>query len=437
MDQSLKNNSTPLSPRQCAAEVLHAVLGEKRPLDEALARHKPLAGLSERDRGFVRLMIMTVLRRLGQIDALLSGLLEKPLTGKTQDVMHCLRLGVAQLIWLETPPHAAVHAMVDTVEAMGHERMKGLVNAVLKRVAKEGAAIVAAQDEAVLNLPSWIYESWQEAYGNTVAREIATARLAEPPLDITVKSDAPLWAEKLGGTVLPTGSVRVTQAGRIENLMGFAEGQWWIQDAAAALPVALLGDVRGLRVLDLCAAPGGKTAQLLAAGAFVTSVDKSTRRLALLSDNLRRLDFIAETIEADIMKFKPEGEFDAVLLDAPCTATGTLRRHPEVVWHKTPEDVTDLAAVQRRLLARVAQWIVPGGRLLYCVCSLQPEEGELQAQAFGTRFPDFVAMPVPQALKALAMEDAQEGIRTHPGLLHQAGGMDGFYAICWQRLKNI
>jgi 16S rRNA (cytosine967-C5)-methyltransferase len=363
-------------------------------------------------------------------------MLEKSLTGRTQDVMHCLRLGVAQLIWLKTPPHAAVHAMVDTAAVMGHERMKGVVNAVLKRVVREGEDIISTQDEAVANLPAWLYACWREAYGEDVARAIALARLGEPPLDITVKEDASGWAEKLGGILLPTGSVRLEGAGRVEELPGYAEGAWWVQDTAASLPVKLLGDVRGQRVLDLCAAPGGKTAQLLAAGAKVTAVDKSPRRLRLLGENLKRLRQHVEMVEADILRFKPDGMYDAILLDAPCSATGTLRRHPEVVWHKKREDITELAALQRRLLARASSWLKPEGKLLYCVCSLQLEEGEAQAEAFAASHPGYVPLPLPQEWQELKSTSKNIGLRTHPALMGDAGGMDGFYAICWQRLKD-
>lgn len=438
MNQTVENNSsTSLSARQCAAELLHAVLGEKRPLDEALARHKGLHALAERDRGFVRLMLMTVLRRLGQIDALLGEILEKPLVGKTQDVMHCLRLGVAQLVWLETPPHAAVHAMVETVAVMGHERMKGLVNAVLKRVAQNGAQMIVNQDESILTLPLWLYDSWKSVYGDEMARSIAKARLLEPPLDITVKNDVEGWAAKLGGIVLPTGSVRIVRAGRVEELAGYNDGIWWVQDVAASLPVQMLGDVRGKYVLDLCAAPGGKTAQLAALGAEVTAVDKSPRRLAMLQANMARLKLEAHLLEADIMRFTPDKQFDAILLDAPCSATGTLRRHPEVVWHKTQEDITELAQIQKRLLRRVSAWIKPGGKLVYCVCSLQPEEGELQTEHFLATHPDFAIVPPPEAWKMHGITTPKNALRTHPACLPDSGGMDGFYAICVQRLNNL
>jgi 16S rRNA (cytosine967-C5)-methyltransferase len=322
--------------------------------------------------------------------------------------------------------------MVETVAALGHERMKGLVNAVLKRVAKEGAAIIAGQDAAELNLPGWLAATWREAYGKDVARAIALACLAEPPLDLTVKEDAAGWAAKLGGVVLPTGAVRIAGAGRVEALEGYAQGEWWVQDAAASLPVQLLGDVRGQEVLDLCAAPGGKTAQLILAGALVTAVDKSARRLALLKSNLERLKLGAETVESDILRYKPEKRFDAILLDAPCSATGTLRRHPEAARHKSPQDIAELAAVQKRLLSRVGAWLKPGGRLLYCVCSLQPEEGERQMEEFMAAHPHRKIVPAPAALGALKLIDARGALRTHPACLEAYGGMDGFYAICLQ-----
>ena len=423
--------------RQCAAEILGAVLGEKRPLDEAFARHPQLASLEERDRAFAWLMVLTVLRRKGQIDVLLTQMLEKPLTGRTQDVMQCLRLGVVQLLWLQTPAHAAVNAMVETVGEMGHERMKGVANAVLKRVAREGAEIVAGQDEAILGLSDWMIASWKEAYGEKTAHAIAQARFAEPPLDLTVKQDAAHWAQMLGGQVLPTGSVRLEQAGKVDRLAGFEQGAWWVQDTAASLPVKLLGDVRGLDVLDLCAAPGGKTAQLLAGGAQVTSVDKSARRLALLRTNLERLGFVADLVEADILKFKPDRLFDAILLDAPCSATGTFRRHPDVLLHKSKDDVEELANLQRKLLARVSNWVKPGGKLVYCVCSLQPQEGEKQAENFMASHPEFEIQPAPAEWASLGITLPDGALRTHPAQFTAAGGLDGFYAICWNRLKVI
>jgi 16S rRNA (cytosine967-C5)-methyltransferase len=423
--------------RQCAAEILVQVLASKRPFDEAIARHIAIAELEPRDRNFARLMVMTVLRRLGQIDALLAQMLEKPLEGKSTTVMQCLRLGVAQLVWLDTPAHAAVHDTVETVNTMGFERMKGLVNAVLKRVAREGKERIAAQDEATLNLPAWLYASFKETYGESTARAIGLACLGEPPLDITVKADLEQWAKALGGVALPSGSLRLHTAGKVDALEGYHEGAWWVQDVAASLPVALLGDVQGKTVLDLCAAPGGKSAQLGAAGARVVAVDQSKRRLELLSANMQRLALSVDTVEADILRWKPEFTPDAILLDAPCSATGTLRRHPEVAWLRTQGDVSELAGIQKRLLRRVAGWLGAGGKMVYCVCSLQKEEGEEQTEAFLREHPDFKVVTPPQNWKGAAygVIDALGALRTHPACLPEAGGMDGFYAICYQRIK--
>jgi 16S rRNA (cytosine967-C5)-methyltransferase len=437
--QNISSNpsNTPFSARQCAVELLAQILDHKRPFDEAVTRFAALQRLSERDRNFARLLVMTCLRRLGQIDALLAKLLAKPLQGKSQHVMHCLRLGVVQLIWLETPAHAAVHAMVETVAELGYENMKGLVNAVLKRVANEGMAIIEAQDEVKDNVPDWLYASWQKVYGDETARVIAAARLLEPSLDVTVKDNVAEWAEKLGGTLLPTGSIRIVDAGRVDALPGYDEGKWWVQDAAASLPVQLLGDVRGKIILDLCAAPGGKTAQLAANGAQVIVLDKSKRRLQLLQSNMERLQLDVQMIEGDILKWKPTIEPDAILLDAPCSATGTLRRHPEMVWHKKKEDIEELVILQKTMLNRVVRWLKPGGLLVYCVCSLQPQEGEEQIANFLESHPEFISLDVSGWNKnIIPFIGKNHAIRTHPGVLAPFGGMDGFYAICLQRLND-
>jgi 16S rRNA (cytosine967-C5)-methyltransferase len=430
----MNSSITPSPARRCAVEILAEILDRKRPFDEAVSRHGALRALSERDRNFARLMVMTALRRTGQIDALLARMLEKPLSGKTRMIMHCLRLGVVQLVWLKTPPHAAVSTMVDTAAELGHESMKGLVNAVLKRAAREADAILAAQDAARLSAPDWLFASWRKAYGEQVARTIAAPGEIAPPLDITVKRDAEAWAETLGGSLLPTGSVRLREAGRVDVLPGYAEGEWWVQDAASALPVALLGDIHGKNVLELCAAPGGKTAQLASRGATVTAVDKSARRLQVLQENMGRLKLQVECVEADILRWKPAVAPDIVLLDAPCSATGTLRRHPEVVWHRRQEDIAELAALQKKMLNRAARWLKEGGRLLYCVCSLQPEEGEAQAEHFLKGHADFSVLPVSGIPGEFI--NAQGALRTTPAHWESRGGMDGFYAVLLEKNRS-
>ena len=275
------------------------------------------------------------------------------------------------------------------------------------------------------------------AHGADSARAIAASRLAEPPLDISVKQDAAGWAKRLGGLRLPTGTVRIENpSGPVDVLPGFTEGTWWVQDAAAALPARLLGDVKGRQALDLCAAPGGKTAQLLAAGAHVVAVDRSRQRLRRLEQNLDRLGFEAETEEADALAFDSPRRFDAVLLDAPCSATGTIRRHPDVAWLKRPEDVASLADLQHRLLDRAAGLVAPGGLLVYSTCSLEPEEGEAQAEGFAARHPEFESLPI-RADEVSGLSHIVNGrgdLRTLP--CHGIGeslGMDGFFAARFQR----
>ena len=372
-----------LAPRVLALDLLSAVLRRQRPLDDVFEARVAGSKLEGRDRGFVRLLVATTLRRLGQIDALIGAMLDRPGTLKPP-VQDILRLGAAQLLFLGTPAHAAVNT---TVALTGAEPQtlpyKKLVNALMRRLGREGAALVAAQDAARLNTPDWLWTSWQNTYGAESARAIAGAHLSEAPLDITLKNpaDAAAWSQRLEAEILATGSLRRAGGGAVPELPGFTEGSWWVQDAAAALPAALLGRVDGARVFDLCAAPGGKTAQLAANGARVVAVDRAAPRLARLAANLARLGLAAETVAADAAGWRPDASADAILLDAPCSATGTIRRHPDIPQLKEPADVAKLAVLQRRLLAHAATLLRPGGTLVYTVCSLQPEEGERQISA--------------------------------------------------------
>jgi 16S rRNA (cytosine967-C5)-methyltransferase len=422
--------------RAIALVLLQDVLRRGRPLDEALAANADLQALEARDRGFARLLTATVLRRLGQIDAAIDDRLDHPLPANRTAVRDILRLGVAQIGFLGLASHAAVHTSVELVGGGGQAGMKGLVNAVLRRIAEAGA--LSPDDPGHLNVPDWLWRDWEETFGPETAAAIAGANLAEAPLDITLKSpgDAELWAERLEAEILPTGSLRRAAGGDVTGLPGFDEGAWWIQDAAAALPVRLLGDVAGLRVADLCAAPGGKTAQLAAAGATVTAVDISKKRLRRLSENMARLGLAAETVTADLTKWSPDEPFDAVLLDAPCSATGTLRRHPDIAWNKTPDDVAKLVGVQDRLLAAALALVRPGGLLVYATCSLLPREGAARIEALQASGGDVERVPVtPDELPDLAEAVTPAGdLRTLPCHWPARGGMDGFFAT---RLRRV
>jgi 16S rRNA (cytosine967-C5)-methyltransferase len=418
------------SARSVAIDLVGAVLRRKRPLDDAIEDNLDMAALPTRDRAFARLLVATVLRRLGQIDALIAHCLNTPLPPRAAVVHDMLRLGIAQLLFLRTPAHAAVATTVDLAEARGFISHKGLVNAVLRRLSQEGPGLVEIQDAARLNTPDWLWQSWTRAYGEAGCRAIATAHLKEAPLDLTVRSDPQSWGNLLEANVLPTGTLRRVAGGAITALPGYAEGAWWVQDAAAAIPARLLGNISGKRVIDLCAAPGGKTAQLAAAGAIVTAIDRSQRRLDRLISNLHRLDFSVEAIVADAAVWQPRGKSAGILLDAPCTATGAIRRHPDVPHLKSPDDVTRLAVVQERLLAAAAEMVAPGGTLVYCTCSLEPEEGVLQIRRFLERDVPFRRAPVqPAEVGGLEMFLTPEGdLRTLPSHLSEIDGIDGFFA---------
>ncbi len=304
----------------------------------------------------------------------------------------------------------------------------------LRRVTREGAAKLASADTVALDTPEWLLARWTAAYGTETARAVAAANGREPALDVTVKGDATFWAEKLGGRMLPTGSVRTIAHGSVTALPGFADGAWWVQDAAAALPARLFGDVSGKHIVDLCAAPGGKTAQLAAAGAAVTAVDRAPARLKRLADNLARLKLDAELVCADVEQWMPERTFDAALLDAPCSATGTVRRHPDIPWLKSESDIARLSAFQHRLIERASALINPGGMLVYCTCSLEPDENERVVADLIARNPGLRRLPVTSA-ELCGRDEFVTGegdMRTLPCQLADAdsrlSGIDGFYA---------
>ena len=420
------------APRAAALRLLHAVLGRRAPLDQAIENDPALRTFEPRDRAFAHLLVATVLRRLGQIDAALAVCLAKPLPRNAETVRNALRLGAAQLLFLETPAHAAVATSVALIPGR-FGRMKGLANAVLRRLAREGESLLAGHDAGRLNTPDWLWRRWSDVFGADICRRTAEAHLVEPPLDLTVRESPAIWAERLHGRVLPTGSVRLAGAAGIADLPGYDEGAWWVQDAAAALPVKMLGDVAGRTVLDLCAAPGGKAAQLANAGANVVAVDRSAARLARLKDNFARLRLAAEYVVADAVQWTPPAPAEIVLLDAPCSATGTIRRHPDIPYGKTADDIVRLAETQARLLAAAAPMVAPGGRLLYCVCSLEAEEGPHQIERFLSLNPSFQPEPV----RALPGGDeflTPEGmLRTLPGQWPDWGGLDGFFAALFRR----
>ncbi len=422
--------TTAPSARSVAIDLIGAVLRRKRPLDDAIEDNIDMSALPTRDRAFARLLVATVLRRLGQIDVLIAHCLNTPLPPRAAAVHDMLRLGIAQLLFLRTPAHAAVATTVDLADARGFISHKGLVNAVLRRLSQEGPGLVQPQDAPRLDTPDWLWQSWSAAYGEAGCRAIATAHLKEAPLDLTVRGDPEGWAKLLEASILPTGSLRRVAGGAIASLPGYADGAWWVQDAAAAMPARLFGNIAGKRVIDLCAAPGGKTAQLAAAGANVTAIDRSQRRLDRLVSNLQRLDFSVETVVADAAVWQPRAKVAAVLLDAPCTATGAIRRHPDVPHLKTPDDVARLAVVQERLLAAAGEMVEEGGMLVYCTCSLEAEEGPVQIARFLDRDTRFRRVPIaPAELGSLGELLTPEGdLRTLPSHFAEMDGIDGFYA---------
>jgi 16S rRNA (cytosine967-C5)-methyltransferase len=423
-----------LPARKLAAAVIDEVLRARLALDDTHDRLAPSFGLDAADNALARAIAITAFRRLGTIQDAINARLERGSPRNSGPFEPIMVAAAAQILFLDVPDHAAVDLAIRHLhEDARSSRYVSLGNALLRRLAREREAILAEAVDPFLDTPEWLAESWMESYGEDVAAAIAQSHRDEPPLDISVKDDAAGWALRLDGVLLPTGSVRLRERQAITGLPGFDEGAWWVQDAAAALPVRLLAAKPGERIADLCAAPGGKTAQLAALGAQVTAVDRSGPRLRRLRANLERLGLSAEIVTKDATLWEAE-PFDAVLLDAPCSATGTIRRHPDVAWTKAPEDRDKLVALQARLLEAAARLTRPGGRLIYCTCSLEPQEGEAQIEAFLADHPDFARQPIePAEIGGLAEAiDGNGDLRTLPHQLRnetpRLSGWSGFYA---------
>ncbi len=435
---SPKKSSDGRGARIAAARGVMGVIGSKLALDIALSKASTYSDLSARDRAFARLIAATTLRRLAQLDGVVGPYLSRQ---PAPFAMAVLLTGAAQLIYLDTPVHAAVGESVAALKSSKDRNdvnAAGMVNAVLRKVATEGKD-AAAQIPISKNLPEWLRKSWTRAYGEDAVAAIAEQLSKSPPLDLTIKNkgEAEKWAEEIGAVVLPTGTVRKSDIGNIVGLPGFHDGAWWVQDIAAALPVNILGDLTGKTALDMCAAPGGKTLQLAAAGADVTALDRSAERMLKVKDNLERTGLSAKCIAVDAGKWRGvrDNDFDVVLLDAPCSATGTLRRRPDVAYTKSPKDVESLIAVQDRLLLAAARQVKDGGTLVYCTCSLQPAEGEQRIEAFLKMRPDFRLNPIltlGNDGEALGVQP-KGWLRALPHRLSEHGGMDGFFVALMTR----
>ena len=431
-----------LAARRIAADIVDGVLHKRRTLDDQLdgaAAHPGVKSLSDRDRALMRRLVATILRRLGTLGHVLSRLLDRGVPTDAPRAQSALLIGAAQILWMDVPDHAAVDLSVRLVQSDRRAaKYAGLVNAVLRRCAREGQPLIDEIASQTLDIPPWMLARWTTHYGETTAKAIATAIGHEPSLDLTVKSEAAQWATRLHGEVLPTGTVRTLLQGSVTMLPGFDEGEWWVQDAAAALPARLFGDLNGRSIVDLCAAPGGKTAQLAHGGARVLGIDRSQNRVARLRDNLTRLSLDAQTVVADATEWPGNdhtGElFDGVLVDAPCASTGTIRRHPDVAWLKQEADIGVLTTLQKKLLQKAVSLLKPGGTLVYCTCSLEPEEGEqaiaaLLAAELGVRRAPIDAGEVSGLAEIVTPQGDLRTLPCHmPHHDPRLGGLDGFYA---------
>lgn len=426
-----KPDTRNLGPRAIALDAVMGVFTKGAPMDHALASHPDHKRLEPRDRAFARAIAAAAVRRKGALEAALNAFLDKPLPDSALRAHLVLVCGAGELMVLNNAPHAVVDAWVTVMRADAEcERFAGLANAVLRRISERGRGAFEAADP-LHDLPDWLSDAWSKAYGVKTARAMARARSVHPPLDLTLKvpGEAEALADELEGICLPNGTVRLSETRDPTGIPGFEEGRWWIQDAAATLPVRILAPQPGERIADLCAAPGGKTLQIAASGAQTFAVDRAPKRLKALYDNLERTRLSATVEAADAAQWQPDEPLDGALLDAPCSATGTLRRRPDAAWAKTQADIASLASVQASLLTAAYKLIRPGGRLVYCTCSLEPQEGEKQIAGFLKRNPEARLDPIrPEEVPGLEDAiDAEGALRTRPDMWREVGGIDGFY----------
>ena len=425
-----------LAARILAALAVADVMTGTHQLDERFATDGALfkaQDMEPRDRSLARSIATVALRRMGTIKSILGRFLKDGYPKKVPHLEWILVIGAAQILYLDVPDHAAVDLAVRSVRRdTKMASFAGLTNAVLRNLIRQ-RDLGLPEEDAFVDLPNWLSARWRKTYGDDVAKLMIAAQSREPTLDLTLREPSDEWLVKLGGRRLPTGSLRLETHAPIHELPGYEEGQWWVQDAAAALPAQLLQVEAGQRVLDLCAAPGGKTAQLAAKGAQVVALDRSAERLKRVAANLVRLGLQAEMRVGDALSFSA-APFDAVLLDAPCSSTGTIRRHPDVAWSKKSSDIVSLAAIQAKMLDRAVHLLKPGGRLVYSVCSLEPEEGEAQIAALLRRNQDVrrvAIMPGEIGIAAEWLNDQGE-LRTLPHFLPdpepRLAGIDGFFA---------
>lgn len=428
-------SQTGLPPRQCAVQLLANVFGKRVHLEQAQEANTVFRTLSHADKAFCLRLVRLVCARHGELDALIDGWLENPLPeNSANEIRQILRLGLAQLLLAGIPAHAAVHSSVELAKQTHQGRFSGLVNALLNRAVRDGAVQLQTLDGYTLNQPEWFRLRLEAAYGKEQARAIYAAQMNEAPVDLSLRGEAPTFPEDVDAIPLPTGSIRLHRAHGLENLPGYHEGLWWVQDAAAALPAMMLDAGKGAHVLDVCAAPGGKTMQLAAKGCVVTAIDRSAPRNDRLKENMTRMGFDVECVTADAVQWQPGRQWDFILLDAPCSATGTLRRHPEVVLTRGAEDIAKLTRLQAELLEQCFSLLKPGGIMVYAVCSLLAEEGTQQIQTLLAREPHAKLAPLPEEIRLPAelMASAAE-LRTLPSHWADIGGMDGFYAARIQK----